>query len=1035
MKCLIENLNVLHENRLKQRAYFIPFGNYGDCKASNNSNARSLTSRRLALNGDWKFKYYNSPFDVPEEISKSPIKDGDIIPVPSCWQLYGYEKNHYVNVNFPFPAEPPFVPNDNPVGIYEREFNITEEIKNKKNRIIFEGVNSAFELYINGEYAGYSEGSHLHSEFDINSLLVTGTNRVTVIVYKWSKSSYIECQDMFRYSGIIRDVYLLMLEDTHLEDCYFTTTPLDEDNWELDIVALANGKGGISAFLEEKGCCIAETGIQRIENKNRFNIKINSPKLWSAEAPNLYRLFINIYDKNGNICECSSFDVGFKNIQIKKNIFYLNDSPIKIRGVNRHESYPGMGQAVSYETMVEDIKLMKRANINTVRTSHYQPDCRWLELCNIYGLYVIDEADLENHGSIYMHEGTNYFAKSDDWTKMYLDRMERMVLRDRNQPCIIMWSLGNESGNGKNHDKMAQLSRAYDNTKPIQYEGTWSRSKEDPLDGYDVISNMYTSPEDVAKILKKAKKPYYLCEYLHAMGTGPGNFKEYWDLIYSNPGFIGGCVWEWCDHGIMHEDNEGNFTYTYGGDHKEFPHDGNFCCDGLVSPHRKPHPSYFEMMHAYRPVHATWSDKSSFSIKLENRLNFISTLEFNFSWQLIQNGSEIKSGNFEKIDINPGENKEINIPIKKENLQKNAEYFVNIITYNPQKTLWSDSGYILSIIQLPLTDLKLYTTNDSKSNKNNILTSETKRNMIITGNEFKAVFDKKYGTFSSLCYNDIECIDQSPDNFGFSEFSEPIAGFRLNFWRAPTDNDMHIKNEWFQKRYDKLWTRISNIEINKNETFIKLTVTGSITPVSFSKILDFKNQYTVFNDGHILISSKIKPYRDDLIKFPCFGMILDMPKSFEKISYYGLGPGETYPDFKECARIGLYDLDVSDMHTQHIKPQESGNREETRYVAIYNKEGKGAVFCSETPFSFKAHHFSAEDVQNASHNEKLTQKPLTQVWINHKMGGLGSQSCGFQTLDEYSVLPKNMEYSFAIYPFNSSVSTPEDIWEEHLKGK
>ena len=1028
----IENLEVLQRNRLKQRAYTVPFESYEACKLSDSSNARGLTNRFLYLNGDWNFRYFSSAYDLPSDI-KSLIFEEEI-PVPSCWQLQGYERCHYVNIQYPFPAEPPLVPNDNPVGIYERTFIIPSNMEKMAKRIVFEGVNSAFELYINDIFAGYSEGSHLHSEFDINTLLQSGQNKITVIVYKWSKASYLECQDMFRYSGIIRDVYIVALADFHLEDCYITTDQKSNSLWELRVKAWAAGGGSIKVSLEDDGKAIFKSEKQTIESCNEFCADFDAPKLWSAENPYLYRLFVSIFDKDGKEVECSSFYVGFKSIEVKGNLFLLNGKAIKIRGVNRHESYPGLGQSVTYETMLQDIKLMKAANVNAVRTSHYQNDCRWLELCSIYGFYVIAEADLENHGSINMHEGVNFFADSPEWEQMHLDRTERMVLRDRNYACVIMWSLGNESGNGVNHDKMADLAREYDNTKPIHYEGTWARPG---MDGYDVISNMYPKFAAINEILEAGKKPYFMCEYLHSMGTGPGNYKEYWELIYANPGFMGGCVWEWCDHAIMHKGLDGTVTYTYGGDHGEFPHDSNFCCDGLVSPDRKPHPNYYEMKYAYRPVHVSWEDEENFVVCLQSKLDFVNTEHLYFEWKLVRNGVTVKTGLLESVCIEAGAKTTVSLPISKEWLFTPGEYYVNIVTKQRQQNRFMQDGFVLAEQQIKVCDeltQQIRTAPAFTSSHNPICVDEQKRFVYIFGDNFKFIFDKKYGTFSSLIYSGCECVHQQPRNSGYSDFSEGVAGFRLNFWRAPTDNDMYIKSKWFEKHYDKLWTRISDLKIDAAEDNVSFVVNGSISPVSFSKMVEFENRYTVFGDGHITIASKIKPTRDDLIKFPCFGMLMDMPGGFDNVSWYGLGPDENYSDFKECALLGVYNNKVSQMHTPQIKPQESGNREDVRYAAIFKADGKGIVVCSDAQFAFKAHHFTALDVQNAKHNEELAQKPLTQLWINHKMGGLGSESCGFQTLDEYSVLPTEMEYSFAIYPININSISPENIWNQYLGG-
>ena len=1016
----IENLQVIHRNRLKSHAFFVPFESRAACEKSDVFNARKLTNRFVYLNGTWRFAYFTSAFDLPEDFIENGLSEYDDIPVPSCWQLEGYEKCHYVNDNFPFPPMSPHLPNDNPIGIYERDFDLGDRLSMPHKRLVFEGVNSAFSVYINGRFAGYSEGTHMHSEFDVGSLLNQGKNRVTVVVFKWSKGSYLEDQDMFRYSGIIRDVYLCLQENAHLEDCYITTVPRAGDLWDFTARLVMRGACYHACLKDSAGLTVAETEGD-ISKNNKIEFTVEGPKLWSAETPELYRFFVMVFDKDGKECECAAFNVGFKHIEITGNLFFYNDSAIKLKGVNRHESYPGYGQAVPFETMLEDVLLMKKANVNTVRTAHYPTDCRFLELCDYYGLYVIDEADLESGGCLRMNEGVNWFSESEDWKNLYLDRMERMVMRDRNYPCVIMWSLGNESGNGQNHDEMAALTKKLDGTKPIHYEGVWSR---EGCDGYDVISMMYPGFERIKEQLKKKKSPVFLCEYLHSMGTGPGNFKEYMEL-YAEKGFLGACVWEWCDHAVAYESAAGKTHYTYGGDHGEFPHDGNFCCDGLVSPDRVPHPGYYEMKYAYRPVDISWSDKENHILSIENKQSFntLETLEFKYS--VIRNGTEIFIGSLAAGAVPAGEFIECIPDIPSGLLESSGEYFVDIKVSQKEDIRAIAFDEPVCVIQLELL-CKPEIMPKAGGISQSLTAVRDRRFTIVEGEVFKVVFDRKYATFSSINYNGTECVCQQPDNFGYSEFSEPVAGPRINFWRAPTDNDMCLKVRWQNLRYDHMWTRIDSLTEEPIDQSIIFAVRGRIGPPSFSVMFEFENRYAIHTDGRIEIHSGITPLREDLAKLPCYGMLFDMPKEFDNVMWYGMGPRETYPDFKECARIGMYQNRVSEMHIDRIKPQESGNREDVRCAALCRDDGRGIIIRANTPFSFKAHHFSVSEVQNAAHSHELVDRPYTQVWVNHKMSGLGSQSCGIEVMDKYSVMPQKMEYNYEILPFDKNVNIPAD---------
>lgn len=1043
-----ENLSVMHRNRLPSRAFFIPFESEMQCRRADTTADRGLSGRYMLFNGDWDFQYYPSVWEVPDRIVKAPDEytPWDRIPVPSNWQLLGYENCHYVNVQFPFPADPPRVPNENPVGVYRRNFTLPQRWESMEKRIVLEGVNSAFDLYVNGAYVGYSQGSHLHSEFDITARVKEGVNSLIVIVYKWSDGSYLECQDMFRYSGIIRDVYLLALPECHLEDFYFTTIPSGgNQEWTVQVEAQVKGGGRIKVWLEDmNGCKVMNCSSEDDFKDGRLSFRWNEviARSWSAEEPVLYKLFISLFDQEGLEKECISSLVGFRHICIREGVFLLNGCPIKFRGVNRHESYPGLGQAVTYETMQEDIRLMKQNNINAVRTAHYTNDYRWLELCSIYGMYVISEADLENHGSLYMKEGVNYFAEAPEWKAAYVDRMERMVMRDRNHPSILLWSLGNESGNGANHDAMAEWVKTVDSTRPIHYEGTWSRPA---AKGYDVISHMYPTLDVLREQMENKNKdprPYFMCEYAHSMGVGPGNYREYWELIYSSERLMGGCVWEWCDHAIAHTDEKGNTTYTYGGDHGEYPHDGNFCCDGLVSPDRQPHTSLIEMKHAYRPVHVSSHNLSKGEFTFTSRLDFITTDFLDVSWEILCNGHHVCGGSMGSLSIEPRTSRMVTIPYLYGIFSNDrGEYYINFYFFLARGTQWAKRGFQVGHEQLGIPEeiVGALSTGKGKGKvpapeagirllKESLALSEDMRFAKVSGLDFEICFDKRYGTISSWQCRGVELIYQKSHLDGEKGLRQDSGGPRVNIWRAPTDNDMYMKKEWQEKRYDAMWTRMDSAVLEKQGELAVFQVEGIMTPVSHSRAFASCHQYIVYPSGDIDLKVGIKPLRDDLIHLPRFGILMDMPGRFDRVKWYGLGPHENYPDFTYAATIGIYERKVKEMHAPYIKPQESGNRSEVRWAYIGDIRGNGLILYGNTLLHFNAHHFTVEDITSAAHNEDLPQRNLTQVSVDYRMCGLGSQSCGLAPLEKYRVQPEEMEFSITLVPAKGSTVQPEYFW-------
>ena len=605
---------------------------------------------------------------MPSKYPKVSAAGWDRIPVPSNWQMHGYGIPQYTNVNYPYPIDPPHVPQENPVGLYRRAFAVPADWKGRQVFLVFDGVDSAFYCWVNGRQVGYSQGSHMPSEFNVTAFLKPGgKNTLDVQVFQWSDGSYLEDQDMWRLSGIFRDVYLFSAPPLHLRDV-FIRTPLDRDcrHATLHVQARLRNYGAAAKshrvqaqLLDGAGGKVLDAEVGRVgalaagrEKLLEARFPIAEPALWSAETPYLYTLLLTLLDSKGNTVEIESFPVGFRQVEIRGGRFLVNGKPVLLRGVNRHESDPDTGHAVSFDSMARDIEMMKRHNINAVRTSHYINDPRWYDLCNRYGLYVVDEADLETHGFGYIADDIP--TRRPEWKAAFVDRAERMVERDKNQPCVVIWSLGNESGFGPNHQAMTERIRRTDPTRPIHYEGERATPGYDGPPVGDIESVMYPTVDFLQEQgRKKDPRPFFVCEYAHAMGNGPGNLKEYWDAIRAHPRLMGGCVWEWCDHGIRQRlrrasrrTKKGADWFAYGGDFGDQPNDGNFCIDGLVFPDRRPHPALLEYKKVLEPVAVDAVDLAKGRVKLRNRYDFLALDHLDAHWRLLRDDRVLQQDRF-----------------------------------------------------------------------------------------------------------------------------------------------------------------------------------------------------------------------------------------------------------------------------------------------------------------------------------------------------------------------------------------------------
>ena len=979
-----------------------------------------------SLNGEWDFKYLPNHNTYQQEFYRKDFltADWDQITVPSNWQLEGYDRPHYTNVNYPFPVEPPKVPSENPAGLYRREFYLSSELKSEQNLIRFEGVDSAFYLWLNGEYVGYSQGSRLAAEFDLSDYLNYGEKNILAVkVIKWSDGSYLEDQDMWWLSGIFRDVYLysqpfFQIEDFKIETEFEAGKELGILNCDLEVLSyqefIPEGSK-IKINLYDQGVKAAEKTIElsalKKERLNKFKekLELNNPQPWSAENPYLYQLVIELTDSEGKKLQTIRQKVGFRTVEIKDARLLVNGKPVMIRGVNRHDFDPGLGRAVSKEQMEEDILMMKKHNINAVRTAHYPNHPYFYELCDKYGLYVLAETDIEVHGMEPVGRWDE-LADSKEWRAAFLDRMERMVEHYKNHSSIIIWSLGNESGFGDNHRSMTQLTKRLDPTRPIHYEG----DQEQEI--VDIIGPMYPTIEQTAKLAQKEEKPVILCEYAHAMGNGPGELKEYWDVFYKYPSAQGGFIWDWLDQGIAVENADGETCYTYGGDFGDTPNDKNFNINGLVFPDRSPSPGLTEYKYVMAPFKIKDFDFKEAAVIIENRFDFIDSSDYQLKWEVktsgmvIESGSQdfmIEAGQKEKIEVEGLEIEQLELLIKERGREIGAnlpaDSFLNFSIVLKESKCWAKPGHQITFKQfkLPFIFERFYHPEHKHLKNENLTLEENNLYLKVEGSKFKLYFDKGSGKLVDYIYQGKDIIK---------------AGPKLSFWRAPIDNDNteithNYTAEWKKEGIDKLLQRLDEfkvVEAEENHVLLKSRYT--IAPAAKDLIIKAELKYKIYSDGEVEITSNGEFADQKEHSLPRIGLELELNHELENISWFGRGPGESYPDSKRAAYIDLFTKKVGELHTPYVYPQDNGNRSDTKWLELKNRVGAGIEFYNSQEFDFTAHCYSKKDLETAEHDCELPFREEIYLELIHKNRGLGSTSCGPKPLEKYELKVKNFEF-------------------------
>jgi len=999
-----EDQTVFQINREEPRAHFFPF----ESEALALKNDKSLSNYFQSLNGEWKFHFAKDPSQKAvgfEEVNHD--SHWDDITVPGHWEMQGWSVPIYLDEEYPFPPDPPFVPHDyNTVGSYVKTFELNELWNNRDIFIHFGGVRSAFYFWLNGEFVGYSQGSKTPAVFNITDKVISGENKVAVQVYRFSDGSYLEGQDTWRVSGLERDVYLYAVSKTRIAD-FFVKAELNDDlksgYFSLDIDFLQDDETAEEITTKAVLTGSSETLFDStavVKKSILFESIIDHINPWSAEDPYLYNLQINLFNSQKEIIESFTQQVGFKRVEIIDGNLLVNGKAIMFRGVNRHEWDPVRGRSITEETMIKDIQLMKENNINAVRTSHYPNQERWYELCNEYGLYVIDEANIEAHGMQFHEKSYGHIANDSTWTAQWIDRGKRMVERDKNQPCIIMWSMGNEAGDGTNFVKLYDWIKARDNTRPVVYQPAWYERHT------DVVFPMYKNIEFISDYAsKKTEKPLILCEYAHAMGNSVGNLQDYWDTFEKYKALQGGFIWDWVDQVILKTDENGTDYWAYGGDFgTEFAeNDSNFCANGLIAADRTINPHMHEVKKVYQPVKFEADNLSHGRIKVTNRYDFVDLNHLDFEWFVKGNDKTISSGKMGKLDLMAGESQKLTFSLSGIIPEPGVEYFLMIRAKTNQNHPLISKGHIVAWEQFQLPISRELTTTPLTDMP--IIILNTDAGIEVHGKAFYVLFNRATGQIKQYIYNGIEI------------FINPIEA---NFWRAPNDNDlgngMPKRTRLWKNVNDSLKTEVISGEVI--DGFARVVFKSSYPSINLNLI----SVYQVYGNGIINIDNKYSMADTSLPEIPRIGIKMSLPGDFDEVTWFGRGPHESYIDRKTSAAVGLYHGSVWDQTFQYVRPQETGNKTDVRWMALSN--GKIGLMVKGSPtFDGSVHQYPYEDLDYVPRGQKhgklnLQQKDQVDWLIDLKQMGVGGDnSWGARPHDQYTLSPGNYDYSFMLVPF------------------
>jgi beta-galactosidase len=1013
-----ENLHLLHENTMPNRAYYIPASKARFDLVEHRENS----DRFKLLNGIWKFRYYDSIYDVKEEFFKEGYDTGnyDDIPVPGCFQNYGYDRHQYTNVRYPFPMDPPYVPSENPCGAYVHHFVYERDENAPRAYLNFEGVDSCFYVWLNGSYVGYSQVSHSTSEFDVTGLIREGENTLAVLVLKWCDGSYLEDQDKFRMTGIFRDVYLLKRTEEGIFDYFFTTTQQENQAHIQAAITFLGKEVPIKALVyDTNGKLVASH--EGFPQDGKLHLTIENPVLWNAEQPYLYTIVLECQN------EVIVDRLGIREITIKDGVVYFNGEKIKFHGVNRHDSDPVTGFVISLEQMKRDLRLMKEHNVNAIRTSHYPDGPQFYQLCDEYGFYVIDEADNESHGtnSIYMEDRSieavhgrwnRAIADNPEFTQATVDRTQLLVQRDKNRPSVVIWSMGNECAYGCTFEAALAWTKAFDPSRLTHYESARYRDygKTYDFSNLDLYSRMYPKLEDIHEYIgRNAGKPFILCEYSHAMGNGPGDLEDYFQVFDQYDQVCGGFVWEWCDHAIYQGRTlDGKPMYLYGGDHGEYPHDGNFCMDGLVYPDRRPHTGLMEFKNVYRPARLLSFDQKKKELVLQNRMDFIelrdyAVIEYEVTCDGAITGRGIL-GDEDLPEIKPHGKGSITLDFE---VPPQGKCYLKIQYLLKQNTALLKAGSLLGFDEILLenedmrnqTGVCLLEEQESKEGEQvHLAVSEDDRYLFIAGTNFAYTYNKLTGCFEDMAFENRTLLERPME---------------YNIWRAPTDNDRYIKNKWRAAHYDRAISRAYETSCEVKDGRVEIRTVLSVTADVIQRILMIEALWIIGKDG--VLDGKLHVKKDmEFPELPRFGLRLFLPKTMDQVTYYGLGPVENYMDKRRANHHGLFTATVKEMHEDYLRPQENGSRSDCDFVTI-NGGGASLSAVSKQAFSFQASVYTQEELTEKAHNYELTPSGYTVLCLDYRQDGIGSASCGPDLLSKYRFNEEEFVFEVRLVPIAS----------------